>query len=132
MTTEVKFDRIETKKRLTDLSYTEIYRSIEVVQALVVFQPPLNYKLTLLGYVHDLRQEIARRDTNVRELQEFTPWELRRSIDYAIELATLCPKLLPSQMLARFISALAGELDSRPRKTRGGRQRRTQKDRQGT
>lgn len=130
--TEIKFDRIETRKRLADLSYSEVYRSIEMARALAAFDPPLNYKLALLAYSHDLRQEIVRREAKVRELGEFYPWELRRSIDYAIELASMCPKLLPSQMLAKYLSSLVAELDSRPRKTRGERQRGARKEQQDT
>jgi len=115
----VKFDRIETRKRLADLSRAELYRSIQLAESLAAFHPPLADKLVLLDYAHDLRKEMDRKSAaqeKIRSLSEFHAWELRRSIDYTIELATMCPRLGVSKMLAEYISSLVEELDSRTSK----------------
>lgn len=129
----MKSDCTEPRKRLVDLSSAEIYRSIHLAKMLADFRPPLSSKLALLGYAYDLQLEIDRRTStggDTRPISEFGTWEVRKSIEYAIELAAMCPRLQISKMLAEYISALTQELDSRTSARNNHRQRAAQKKEQ--
>jgi hypothetical protein len=103
---------------------------MQLAKMLADHNSPLDHKLPLLRYAHDLQFEIDRRSivaATMRPLSSLPEWEIRRSIARAIELDAMCRRERISTILAEHILALTQELDSRESAASSSRRRAARK-----